>query len=528
MERPTSFCLQRIVSGHGRKRGIPREHSTAPTEQGVFLWCYPCRRRCAGSLVKEEDMARKLLLQVSFSALALCANVAFAQDHSSVRATLTTTDRQSLLAAQSAPVPFHSAAGTTQATLIAVDDSQTYQSVDGFGLALTGGSAQLMMAMHPAQRKALIEELFGHGSHGIGLSYIRVTIGSSDMNESVYTYDDAPDGSPDPELRHFSLKADETTVIPVLREILAVAPKIGILASPWSAPSWMKTNGNAKGGNLDPKYYDAYARYLVRYVREMKSHGIPIDAITMQNEPLNPKNTPSLVMTSAEQDAFLKNSFGTLLRKEKQQVKVVLYDHNCDHPDYPVAILADPQAAQYADGSGFHLYEGDISAMSAVHDAFPKKNLYFTEQMIIDKPGATELAIAEPEQRTVIGAMRNWSRTVLLWNLAADPHLGPHTPNGGCPICEGAITLDGDMVSRNLAYYVIAHASQFVPPGSVRIASNPSDAAVLGDVAFRTPGGGYSLVVANSSQEAKSFAIVFHGQQAEESLPAGAVATYTW
>ena len=260
----------------------------------------------------------------------------------------------------------------------------------------------------------------------------------------------------------------------------------------------------------------------------MEAEGIPIDAITMQNEPLNPKNTPSMVMTSNEEDQFLKSAFGPLLRSKGLRTNIILFDHNCNHPDYPISILADPQAAQYTVGSGFHLYEGTISALSTVHDAFPDKNLYFTEQMVVDRPAATDLAIAEPLQRVLIGAMRNWSRNVLLWNLAADPHFGPHTSNGGCPMCEGAITLDGNAVQRNLAYYTVAQASKFVRPGSVRVASSPSDADGLADVAFRTQDGHYALIVANSSDESQSFAIVFHGQEADESLSPGAAATYTW
>jgi glucosylceramidase len=462
-------------------------------------------------------------------ALALLAVApAFAQNPGSVTEWLTTPDRSSLLAEQPHKSMFRSAAGQAQANLIAVDDRQVYQTVDGFGVALTGGSAQLMMAMQAPQRKALLQELFGAGAHDIGISYIRVTIGSSDMNESVYSYDDMQAGQSDPTLSHFSLKPDESTVIPLLKEILAVDPTLKILATPWSAPAWMKTNDDVKGGSLKPDDYRVYAQYLVRYLQGMQAAGIGIDAITMQNEPLNPKNTPSMVMTSDEQDALLKSAFGPLMRSIGLKTKIILFDHNCNHPDYPISILADAQAAQYAVGSGFHLYEGVISALTTVHDAFPAKNLYFTEQMVVDKPGATDLAIAGPEQRVVIGAMRNWSRNVLLWNLAADPQFGPHTPNGGCPVCEGAITLDGNSVQRNLAYYAIAQASKFVRPGAVRIASSPSEPPGLADVAFRTGGGQFALIVANSSDTAQTFAIVFHGQEAEETLPAGAAATYTW
>jgi glucosylceramidase len=330
--------------------------------------------------------------------LTLAGAGAFAQSPTQVTEWLTTSDRSSLLAEQPQKAMFHSAAGRAQANLIAVDDKQVDQTVDGFGVALTGGSAQLMMAMQGPQRKALLQELFGAATHDIGISYIRVTIGSSDMNQLVYSYDDMPAGQSDPSLRHFNLKPDESTVIPLLKEILTVDPSLKILATPWSAPAWMKTNDDVKGGSLKPADYKVYAEYLVRYLQGMQAAGIGIDAITMQNEPLNPKNTPSMVMTSGEQDQFLKSAFGPLMRSKGLKTKIILFDHNCNHPDYPISILADPQATQYAVGSGFHLYEGVISALSTVHDAFPAKNLYFTEQMVVDRPGATDLAIARSSE----------------------------------------------------------------------------------------------------------------------------------
>lgn len=482
----------------------------------------------------QQPSSGVLVQRFLFAMVGLCfaATAVSAQTHDSVTEWLTTPDRSALVARQGQMLPFHSAAGSDEATLIAVDDSERFQTVDGFGLALTGGSAQLMMAMSTDQRHALIEELFGSGPNAVNISYIRVSIGSSDMNQSVYTYDDMPQGASDPQLSHFSLEPDEATVIPVLREILALHPGLKILASPWSAPSWMKTGEAPKGGSLKPEDYRVYAQYLVRYLQGMRAHGVAITAITMQNEPLNPKNTPSMVMTADEQDHFLKTAFGPLLERSGLGTQVILYDHNCDRPDYPISILADPAAARYAAGSGFHLYEGQISAMSAVHDAFPAKNLYFTEQMIVDHPDATDLAVASSVSRVVIGAMRNWSRNVLLWNLAADPSFGPHTADGGCPVCEGAVTINGDSVQRNLAFYTVAHASKFVPPGSVRIASDPSTPGDLTDVAFKTPDGSPNgsivLIVANTSQHAEKFGIVYHGSEATASLPAGAVATYVW
>jgi glucosylceramidase len=383
-----------------------------------------------------------------------------------------------------------------------------------------------MMRMDAAHRSALLRELFGRGKDDIGVSYLRVSIGSSDMNDHVFTYDDLAAGATDPGLTKFNAGPDREDVIPVLKEILAIDPKLLILGSPWTAPSWMKTNGAAKGGSLKPEYYAVYAAYFVKYIESMKAQGIPIAAVTVQNEPLNSNNTPSMVMQAEEERDFIKNALGPAFRKAGITTKIILYDHNCDVPEYPLTILKDQDASQYVSGSGFHLYGGEISAMSKVHDGFPAKDLYFTEQMIVDHPGDTELKIADPVQRVVIGATRNWSRNVLLWNLAADPSFGPHTDNGGCPVCEGAITLDGNHVTRNLAYYTVAQVSKFVPPGSVRIESNLL--GTLSNVAFKTPEGKIVVVVANSGSADQAFTLRYHRRDAAATLKAGSVATYVW
>ena len=423
---------------------------------------------------------------------------------------------------QFAPVEAHP--GTT----IAVDDTKRFQSMEGFGFALTGGSAQLLMRMSPARRTAVLKELFATTPGSIGVSYLRVSIGSSDMNERVFTYDDMPQGATDPTLAKFALGPDMQDVVPVLKEILAISPRLSILASPWSAPSWMKTNGLPKAGSLKPEYYSTYAQYFVRYIKAMSAQGITIRAVTMQNEPRNANNTPSMIMTAKEQADFLGESLGPALRKAHLATEVILYDHNCDDPAYPLTALADAKARQYTVGSGFHLYEGTIDALTKVHDADPDKDLYFTEQMVIQPDKEHPQRLAHSVQELVIGAPRNWSRNVLLWNLAADSANGPHTPDGGCPVCQGAITIDGDTVSRNLAFYTVAQVSSFVPPDSVRIASDPSVADVLPNVAFATPDHRTVLVVANPGKTPQAFHVVFHHREFAATLNPGDVATYRW
>jgi glucosylceramidase len=456
--------------------------------------------------------------------LALSALTSQAQHGKTVSLWLTNADRSALFARQPETLRFQMTGSALP--VIEVNDKQKYQSMDGFGFALTGGSAQLLMRMDASKRNDLLKQLFGTGDGDIGVSYLRISIGSSDMNDHAFTYDDLPPGESDPSLTKFDLGPDSSSVIPVLKEILAIQPSIRILGSPWSAPAWMKTNGNLKGGSLKPEYYQAYAQYFVRYLHTMRAQGIKVDAITIQNEPLNPKNTPSMVMQPEEQATFIKQALGPAFRKAHVKTKIFLYDHNCDRPDYPLTILNDSDARQYVDGSAFHLYSGEITALTKVHDAYPRKNLYFTEQMVIDRKADSQFNIASPVQRLIIGAPRNWSRNVLLWNLAADPQFGPHTENGGCPVCEGALTLEGDAVTRNVAYYTVAHVAKFVRPGSVHIASNSPEP--LPNVAFKTPDGRRVLIVANSSGSAQTFQIRYHGQAVSTTLSAGSAGTYVW
>jgi glucosylceramidase len=464
------------------------------------------------------------LVLFSFCALLISCLSSNAQQEREARLWLTTPDRAAVVALQATPLHFSSE--TVQSPVLTVDDAQHFQTIDGFGFALTGGSAQLLMRMGAAQRATLLKKLFTTGDDGIGVSYLRVSIGASDMNERVYSYDDLPAGETDAEMAKFSLGPDRADVIPVLKEILAIRPGIKILGSPWSAPAWMKTNDDVKGGELKPEYYGAFAKYLVKYIEGMRAEGIAIDAITVENEPLNPKNTPSMVMFAQEQDAFIAKDLGPAFEKAAIRTKILLYDHNPDVPSYPLSILGDPAASKYVDGTAFHLYGGEGSVLTQVHDAYPKKNLYLTEQSVTSRHGEGPLGIAEPVSRVMIGATRNWSRNVLLWNLAADPQNGPHTNNGGCTGCSGAITLDGDSATKNVAYYVVEHFSQFVPPGSVRVAS--SEMEQLASVAFLTPEGKVVLVVSNTGNFPKSFAVNYHGKFFQTAIPAESVGTYVW
>ncbi len=408
---------------------------------------------------------------------------------------------------------------------IEIDSTQKFQQIDGFGFCLTDASAYLISQMSATQRTHLLKELFASDSTNIGISYIRVSIGASDLSRNVYSYDDMPSGQIDTALSHFSLANEEAqTTIAVIKQILSIHPNLKILGSPWSPPVWMKDNNATKGGSLKPEYYHVYADYFVKYLKGMQQNGITLDAITPQNEPLNPDNNPSLYMSADEEADFIKNDLGPALAKAGIATKIWVYDHNCDKPDYPMTILADTDAAKYVDGAAFHLYSGNISALGSVHNAYPDKNVYFTEQYTASSSTfGADLTWAV--QNLIIGSTKNWSKNVLEWNLASDPSLSLHT-KGGCTTCLGAVTINANTVSRNQSYYIIAHASKFVKAGSYRISTN--DIANLYNVAFLTPDGTKVLIVLNAGLQAQNFNIKFNGKTAACLLNSNSVATYVW
>ena len=412
----------------------------------------------------------------------------------------------------------------TSGSTLTVDEGRIFQGIDGFGDCLTDGSAMLLNKMSQQARRSLLTELFGTGGTGIGISYLRISLGASDLSTEPYSYDDVEEGGTDFHLAKFSIAPAGKDLIPVLKEILGINPSIKIMASPWSPPTWMKTNNNFKGGSLKKECFGVYADYFVHYIHEMKREGIQIDAITIQNEPLHPGNVPSMLMLAEDQALFVKQNLGPAFKAAGLDTKIIVYDHNADKISYPLTILRDPEAAKYVDGSAFHLYGGQIEALSDVHREFPQKNLYFTEQWV-GAPGNLATDLAWHTKVLIIGATRNWCRNVLEWNLAPDPANNPHTA-GGCSSCLGTVTLEGDKVTRNPAYYVLAHAAKFVRPGSVRIASNYLDA--LPNVAFRTADGKIVVIVINDGQEKKRFNISFKGRAIQAELDKGAVGTFVW
>lgn len=404
---------------------------------------------------------------------------------------------------------------------IEIDETDSFQEVDGFGFALTGGSALHLMSMSDSGRKELLEELFGTAEGQISLSFIRISIGSSDLDPFVFTYNDDPS---DIEHLGFDLGQNKVNLIPVLKEIIAINPDIRIMASPWSAPAWMKSNNSSVGGSLKEAFYRSYAIYLDRYIGAMAEEGITISHLTVQNEPLNPWNNPSMMMTASEQAKFIGEHLGPVLQDNDRSVKIIAYDHNPDRIDYPLEVLENQDAAAFIDGSAFHLYAGSISSLSTVKNNFPDKNIYFTEQWF-SASGAFAENLKWHTREVVIGSLRNWSRCVIEWNLTSDLTFDPHT-EGGCESCKGGLTVTGNNVTRNAGYYVISHVSGNVIPGSNRIQSNYPGA--LPNVAFRTLYDDVVVLVLNDTDERQIFNISQGETQFATALDPGAVATYQW
>ena len=419
--------------------------------------------------------------------------------------------------------PFSAIAQTNTYPTIEVADDQIFQPIEGFGFALTGGSAYLLAGLAPDVRAALLRELFGTSEESIGLSCVRVSIGASDLGRVSFSYCDLPPGMTDSTLASFDVAAGDPELIPVLQEILRINPDVKILAAPWSAPPWMKTSGSFVAGSLKPEYYPAYARYFVKYIEAMRGHGIHISAVTPQNEPHNPKNDPSMVMNAAEQAEFIKNHLGPALRAGAPETEILCWDHNCDEPDYPLSVLGDAEARAYISGVAWHLYAGGPQAMSQVRARYPEQKVYFTEQWIFSGDGF-DGALRWHTKNIVIGALRNWSRTVLEWNLASDPKCELHTP-GGATGSLGGITI-GSAVSRNAGYYLMAHAAKFIRPASARIQSTEPEQLL--NVACITPDRHIVMVVINDNDKTKRFNILYQSACATLELAAGAVATFRW
>ena len=430
--------------------------------------------------------------------------------------------------APSAPARF---AGQASARpQIVVDDTQRFQEIVGFGASLTDSSAWLIQHMLDArQRDALLKELFGREGNGLGLSFSRLTIGASDFSRHHYSLNDTPDGTPDPDLKHFSIDQNRGDVIPVARAMLAINPQLKIMASPWSAPGWMKDSNSLIHGRLLPQYYDAFSRYLLRYVDAYAAEGIPIFALTVQNEPdYEPKDYPGMRLNAPARARLIGDHLGPMIARRGSGPLIFDWDHNWDKPEEPMGVLSDPVAGNYVDAVAWHCYGGDVAAQSPVHDAFPDKDAYMTECSGGDWEPVRSGGLPLQMKNIIIRSMRHWARGALFWNLALDENNGPYA--GGCHTCRGVVTIDSRTgeITRTDEYYALAHASRFVRPGAHRIASSgPTDD--LDNVAFRNADdGSLVLLVSNSAIQPRRFSVAHGERRFAYTLPARSVATFVW
>lgn len=438
---------------------------------------------------------------------------------------LTTGDQNKLLSREPA-VYFTSDAAA--APVIEVDESTTYQSMLGFGAAVTDAAAYLIQEkMSADQREALLQDLFSQ-SNGIGLSFTRVPMGASDFSLRQYSYDDMPLGQTDSTLAHFSIDADRADKLPVLKRALAINPQLTVMATPWSPPGWMKTTNSLIQGTLLPQYYDTFAQYFVKFVQSYGNEGVPIAAITVQNEPnFEPGDYPGMRLEAPARARVIGDHVGPAFAAAGLRAQIWDWDHNWDVPQSPLDVLADTAARRYVQGVAWHCYNGDVGAQSTVHSSFPDKDTYFTECSGGD--WATNWAdnLVYYVGTLIVGTTRNWARSVALWNLALDENDGPHT--GGCGNCRGVVTITSTtgMYHRNVEYFALAHASRFVQPGATRIASTPGINSIS-SVGFRNANGAKVMIVLNSATTSQQFSVRSGGKSFSYALPAKSVATFTW
>lgn len=401
---------------------------------------------------------------------------------------------------------------------IFINPEIVYQNVEGVGAALTHASAYVLNQQTAQVRDSILRVLLT--AEGIGINYTRLCIGASDFAPDLFSYSETEDQS----LSNFDISRDQTDVIPVLKEMKAINPGLHVMASPWSAPGWMKTSGSMVGGSLKPEYYNLYADYLIKYIKAYQSEGIDIEAITVQNEPLYGTAAYSCMdMSAEEQKVFIRDHLGPKFREAKIDTKIILYDHNCDHPEYPISILNDSVARQYVAGSGFHLYGGEISALCTVKDAHPDKDLYFTEQSGGGWAPDFNENIRWYAGNLIAGAMNCYSKNVLLWNLVLDTNYGPK--NFGCQNCYGVVEMDyNGKITHRGEYYALAHYGKFVQPNAQRIHIETSENIQC--VAFKNPDQSIVLLAVFRDKEAKNIQISVADKQFSYFFAPGEIVTF--
>lgn len=368
---------------------------------------------------------------------------------------------------------------------------------------------------------------------GIGIEYIRLVMGGSDFNAvEPYTYDDVESGE-DFEMAQFTIEKDLDFTVPLIQLILDINSNIKIMASPWSAPAWMKDNNNLNGGQLksESQYLEALAEYFVRFVQAYAEQGIEIDAFTTQNEPEHASGGyPTMAMSSEQQKQLIRDYLGPKLVEAGLNTEIVIWDHNWDGAAFPLDILSDSSAKQFVGGTGWHCYGGDKDAPQGVRDQHPDIDVYFTE--CSGGEWSTDFAsnLGWNMQQLFIGQTRVGARSVFMWNMALDENHGPRVGvTGGCSDCRGVITIPSSgSIEKNVEYYSIAHFSKFVRQGAQRINSAMLPDDDIESVAFQNPDGSMVVVVTNLNwDQSKSFQVSLDWEYFKyDNLPARSVATF--
>lgn len=395
---------------------------------------------------------------------------------------------------------------------VKLDDQHTFQEMDGFGASFTDSSAYLIhQKLSEEQREELMIRLF-HPRDGIGLSVIRNPMGASDYARTVYSYNDLPEGETDPALARFSIAHDEEDVIPLTRKALEINPALKLFLSPWSAPGWMKTSGSMITGQLKHEYYPVYAEYFVKTIKAYAEYGLPVHAVTPQNEALyEPGHYPGMLMPAEAQADFIKNHLKPAFVSQGIQTKILCYDHNWDEPGYPLTVLE--QAGEEVDGVAWHWYGGEASAQTKVYQAYAGKEVHFTEGSGGEWIPPFKQAFSNV-MRTGIQILRNYSKSFVLWNMALDENNGPTVPGFGRSTCRGIVQVNqqtGELV-YTLDYYALAHFSAIIRPQAIRIDSSSSHGSIY-NVAFRNKDGSIAVVLFNEGEASENIQLKLHNDE---------------
>ena len=414
------------------------------------------------------------------------------------------------------------ALANTSATTIDIDPAVTYQTILGTGISMEAASVANILQLSPSKQHELLVRIFDP-VNGMGLELVRVTIGTSDFTGTDwYTEDDVPAGQQDPDLARFSIQRDvDLGIVGVLRQIVAINPSIKFFASPWSPPAWMKHGEQIAGGSLRDDAIDALATYLRMFAEAYRAQGIPIYAMTMQNEPRSQESTMPTCLVTAQQEARLAKALAHELSSAGLSTRVWLYDHNFDAAvDYATDAFADDDALAVTDGVAFHDYGGDPSAMTEVHARYPTQHLVFTEKTLWGVAGVDRAA----------QFFRNWSTTYVSWLTMLDQNGGPNRgPNSEKPRrFIRSITYTGDEYYATPEHYLFGLYSRFVQPGAIRIDSSPGATDTVTDVAFANPDGTIVVVAINQTKISQSFVLRCQGRQITATLDAKTAASYVW